>query len=165
MTAKKEQTAAEKYAALKEQRFEEFIKASFADDVLKKTDLFEVKCPSGMVFKCRRLDMEYFKNSGSMPMSLSSVVANAQEGEQNEADQIAAFEKLTPAQRTADMQLAAQIVRYVTVEPFIVVGAVNGHKNAISSDDLTLGDFQTIKDWALGGGGAADSLKTFRRKR
>ncbi len=66
------ETAAEQYARLKEQSFETFLESSFSNEALKGVELFEVKCPSGMPFKCRRLGLEFLAQVGQMPMALSA---------------------------------------------------------------------------------------------
>jgi hypothetical protein len=167
MTQAKQQTisAADEYAALKQQRFEDWLATTFTDEALKGVDLFEVKAPSGMKFKCRKVTKEYLGNAGQIPMILSSQVAEAMSGEKpTEADAIEQFTKMTPAERLASMRASAQMVRYCVVEPRLILGTVNGHKNAIHVDDLTMEDFGALSRWASGGD-VAEGLKTFRRKR
>jgi hypothetical protein len=159
-------TAAEQYADIKQQRFESWLSTTFTDAALKGVDLFEVKCPSGMAFKCRKLSREYMAQAGQIPMVLSSqVILAAGDEAPSEAESQARFARMTPQEKLASMRASAQMVRYVAVEPRLVLGAVNGHKNAISVDDLTMEDFAHLYKWAQGGGDAAEGLKTFRRKR
>lgn len=166
MSNKNQSSAAERYADLKQQRFESWLATTFTDEALNGVDLFEVKCPSGMVFKCRRLTKEYLANAGQIPMVLSAQVLTASPDRKLTTDQQQAeFEAMRPEERLAAMQASAQAVRYCVVEPRLVVGAVNGHKNAISADDLTMEDFAHLSKWAQGGGDAAEGLKTFRSKR
>jgi hypothetical protein len=165
-TARSAETAAEKYARLKEESFESFINESFSEESLKGVELFEVKCPSGMTFKCRKVDQTYLQHSGNLPMSLSSEVMSGNpdltpDERQSEAE--TNFLHMSKSKQLAAVKAAASIVRYITVEPRLVIGDVNGHKNAISVDDLTMSDFNHLASWS--GGGAAEGLKTFRRKR
>lgn len=128
--------------------------------------LFDVKVPSGMVFKCRKLSKEYVTNAGQVPVSLSAqVLATANPANDTEQEAQARFSRMTESERFAAMQMSAQAIRYCVVEPRLIVGPVNGHKNAISVDDLTLEDFGHLSTWTNGGGDEAEGLKTFRRKR
>lgn len=147
-------TAAEEYAALKQKRFDDFLEPTFSADFLKGTQLYETKCPSGMVFKYRLLDEKYAAAGGMMPLVVSSQVAARRAGETVEA---------TPAEELANLRASAQMIRYGCVEPRIVVGAVNGHKKAISCNDLTAEDFNHLITTIAGGDGA-DRLKTFRKR-
>lgn len=167
MTQAKQQkiSAAEEYAALKQKRFDDWLATTFTDESLKGVPLFEVKAPSGMVFKCRKISKEYIGNAGQIPMVLSAQVIHASSGETpTEADAINQYAEMSEAERVASMRAAAHMVRYCAVEPRIVAGAVNGQQNAISADDLTMEDFGSLSRWAQGGD-AAEGLKTFRRKR
>lgn len=161
------ETAAEQYARIKETTFESFLDASFSNDSLKGVDLFEVKAPSGMVFKCRKLDVAYASNAGAMPMVLSEqmLLSQAKDKAEDAVDPVDAVSKMTSMELRANMQLSAQMVRYVCIEPRLIIGEVNGHKNAISVDALTMADFGHLASWAQSGGGGADSLKTFRKRR
>jgi hypothetical protein len=76
-----EMTAAEAYAKLKQDRFETFLAASFSEEALKGVELFEVKCPSGLKIKCRKIDNSYLANAGRTPMALSNQVVAAESGE------------------------------------------------------------------------------------
>lgn len=157
------ETAAQKYAALQDKSFEKFLTDSFSKEALKGIDLFEVKAPSGMVFKCRRLDMSFFEHSSTMPLALSAIVAEHQEGLQTTEDKIAAFQNMPVSEQRKAIQTAARMIRYITVEPRLIIGEVNGHKNAISTDNLSMKDFNCLAEWA-NGGTAAEGLKTFRSK-
>lgn len=168
MTTKKELTAAEKYAKLKSDAVEAFLEASFSNEALKGVDLYEVKCPSGMTFKCRRLDARYQANAGQMPMAVTASMLSARDGyitpeEQDQAAQ-KSFDAMTPTEQRAAIQASAQMVRYIVVEPRLIVGDIGNQTNAISVDMLTMDDFTFLSKWA-GGGVAAEGLKTFRRKR
>lgn len=150
-----EMTAAERYAQLKENRFEAWLDASFSDESLKGVQLYEVTCPSGLKIKCRQLDEQYLNCAGQTPMALGSLITG-----QNPEEQ---FAQMTPIQQAAAIQNASQIVRYVAVEPRIVE-EVGDNKNAIAFALLTMEDFNHVTKWATGGE-AAEGLKTFRRKR
>jgi hypothetical protein len=158
MTTKK-LTAAEQYAELKRQRSEVFIDAAFTNEALKNVPLFEVKCPSGMTFKCRKLDAAFAAASGNMPTSLATQLADETANTNGQP-----ATELTAAQK-AGIAAAALMVRYICVEPRLIVGDVGNHKNAISVDMLAMDDFAHLSQWAQSGGGAAEGLKTFRSKR
>lgn len=157
-----ELTAAEQYARLKADRFEAFIEASFSDEALKGVDLYEVKGDSGMTFKCRKLDAAFAANTGQMPMALTESLIT--QGRQSDADLAGRFNEMSDVEKRANLQATAAMVRYVCVEPRLVIGEVGDQKNAISVDMLTMDDFRVLVEWAKGGD-AASGLKTFRRKR
>lgn len=166
-----QKTAAEQYAELKEKQFENFLEQSFSDEALKDVELFEVTSPSGMKFKCRKVGKEYATQFGQLPVAMTAQMIEAKHsnvaGLSDEAKEKIAeerFEKSTPIEQRAMIQASAQMVRYVAVSPRLIVGEVNGHKDAISVDALTIDDFKCLSQWATGGG-AAPGLKTFRRKR
>lgn len=154
------ETAAEEYARLKAETFNNFLEASFSDEALKGVDLYEVKVPTGKTFKCRKLDTSYAAVTASMPMALSEQMLRAKAAKDGELP----VTEMTETEERANIQVNAQIVRYICVEPRVIVGEVNGHKNAISSDMMTMGDFTHLVRWAAGGD-ATPGLKTFRKRR
>lgn len=155
-------SAAEQYARLKADRFEAFIEASFSNEALKGVDLYEVKTPSGMTFKCRRLDAAFAANTGQMPMALTESLIT--QSRQSDAELAGRFNEMSDIEKRANLQATAAMVRYVCVEPRLVIGEVGDQKDAISVDLLTMDDFRILVEWAKGGD-AASGLKTFRRKR
>ena len=155
-------SAAEQYARLKADRFEAFIEASFSDEALKGVDLYEVKTPSGMPFKCRRLDAAFAANTGQMPMALTESLITL--GSTSDETLAGRFNEMSDVEKRANLQATAAMVRYICVEPRLVVGEVGDRQNAISVDLLTMDDFRVLVDWAKGGD-AASGLKTFRTKR
>lgn len=156
-------SAAEQYARLKADRFEAFIEASFSNEALKGVDLYEVKTPSGMTFKCRRLDAAFAANTGQMPMALTESMITGPG--KTEAERVEKFNKMSDLEKRAGIQATARMVRYICVEPQLVIGEVGDRTNAISVELLTQEDFGALVDWAQSGGGEAPGLKTFRRKR
>lgn len=155
-------SAAEQYARLKADRFEAFIEASFSDDALDGVQLYEVKVPSGMAFKCRKLDQAYIASTGQMPMALTESLITQGKTEAALAEK---FNEMSDVEKRASLQATATMVRYICVEPRLIIGEVGDQRNAISVDMLTMDDFRSLVDWAKSGGGAAEGLKTFRRKR
>jgi hypothetical protein len=156
------ETAAEEYARLRDEQFEKFLNDSFSEESLKNAELFEVKVPvTGKVFKCRKPGQDFLANVGAMPVALTSRVAT-QDGPAQDGQEV--YQSMSPVERRASIEVTAQLVRYIAVEPRLIVGEVNGHKNAISVDVLSTADFNHLASWASGGD-AAEGLKTFRRKR
>lgn len=155
-------SAAEQYARLKADRFEAFIEASFSNEALKGVDLYEVKTPSGMTFKCRRLDAAFAANTGQMPMALTESLIT--QSRQSDTELAGRFNEMSDIEKRANLQATAAMVRYVCVEPRLVIGEVGDQKDAISVALLTMDDFRILVEWAKGGD-AASGLKTFRRKR
>lgn len=158
-------TAAEQYAELKEKKFEAFIEQSFSKEALKDVPLFEITLPSGMPIKCRKLDLPYIQQSGSMPMALSEQMVSATSKQDSDAADAERWNLMPEQEKRATLESAAKMVRYICVEPRLIIGEVNGHKNAISVASLTMEDFGHLARWAKLGGDAAEGLKTFRRKR
>lgn len=162
-------TAAEQYAQIKELNFDTFLESTFSASALKGVELFEVKCPSGMIFKCRRIGQDFIAQSGQMPMALAAQLLTKKDGadltdKEKEAIAIKVFNDMSPIEQRAAIQAMAQMVRYIAVEPRLLIGEVNGHKNAISVDALTQGDCICLAKFAQGGD-KAQMPRTFRRKR
>jgi len=158
------ETTSEKYARLRRESFETFLENSFSDESLNGVDLYEVTTASGMAFKCRQLDQAFMANSGQMPMALTEQILTAdkkpdsKETEEN-------FTKLSPAEKRAAIAATAQMVRYICVEPRLILGDVGNRDNCLSVDEITMDDFRVLAEWAQNGGGAALGPKTFRRTR
>lgn len=159
-------SASQQYAQLKEQQMEAFLQASFSDEALKDVPLYEVKCPSGMTFKCRKIDGRFQANAGQMPLAVTSSMLTSRGGDVTPAQQEQAyaeqFASMTATEQRAAIQASCQLLRYIAVEPRLVVG--EGGANSISVDLLTMADFNYLSKWAAGGD-VAEGLKTFRRKR
>ncbi len=160
----KKTTAAQQYAQAKTQQFEAFLDQSFSKEALKGVSLFEVKCPSGFSFKCRKLDASFAANAGQMPMALTAQLLAGTQTDLDDDAKAQAFNSMTPAEQRASIQVAAQMVRYVAVEPRIVVGNVGDRTDAVSSDSLTMADFNALVTWAQGGD-EGKALRTFRGRR
>lgn len=156
-------TAAEQYARQKADVFEAFLEESFQAKALKGVDLYEVKCPSGFMFKCRRPDAMVAAQIGQMPMALSASVLGGETPNDASTNE-EWFAGLSPMERAAALAATAKVVRYIAVEPRLVMGEVTDQTNAISVDMLTIEDFNHLALWSQNGGGAAAGLKTFRRK-
>lgn len=161
------ETAAQQYERLKEQQFENFLNESFSNDRLKDVPLFEVKVPSGMVFKCRAVDREFFSQAGILPLSLMELQLD---GDEEPSDEAAAqkWKAMSTSERVQAIRATSQMIRFMCVEPRLILGAVNGHRNAINVDAVTQGDYKHLADWAKQqseGGKAAPGLRTFRKRR
>lgn len=162
-------TAAEQYQRLKNDQFQAFLDNSFSDASLKGVDLYEVKCPSGQVFKCRKLDAAYAAQTGSMPMSLAEAMISApsleslSDEEKTKAQEEAFFEQ-SVAERRANITETIKLIAYICVEPRIVEN-VGNRTDAIAANDLAVNDVKHLAEWAKTGGGEAPGLKTFRSKR
>ena len=81
------------------------------------------------------------------------------------AERVEIVNEMSDLEKRAGIQATARMVRYICVEPQLVIGEVGDRKNAISVELLTQEDFGALVDWAQSGGGEAPGLKTFRRKR
>lgn len=163
-------TAAEKYQQLKNDQFQTFLDGSFSAAALKGVQLFEVKCPSGQVFKCRRPDAAYAAQTGSMPMSLAEAMLAEtvdakpeQTEEEKAAAEMEAFRSQSVEERRANITETIKLVAYICVEPRIVE-KVGNRTDAISISALQVADVKHLGKWATGGG-EAPGLKTFRSKR
>lgn len=166
-----EPTAAERYEAAKEKQFEEWLESSFSRQALKGVELFEHKVPSGITFKVRNLSAEFLAQSGAVPMgSISSAVLSKEPGEPSKEltpeEQQAEFEALSPGERASRIVQINRQILYICVEPRLIDGPVNGHKNAVSTSQLTLADWNSLAMRSNPMRGAASSgLRTFRSKR
>ena len=167
MTAVKQQTetAAQVYERLADAQFEAFLDESFSEDSLKDVPLYEVKVPSGMKFKCRAVGREFFTQAGVLPLSLMEYgIAGAASDEEVEST----FASMPAAAQRQAIKVTSQMIRYACVEPRLILGTVNGHRNAISVDMVRIPDYKHLADWAKAqteGGKAAPGLRTFRKRR
>lgn len=170
----KELTAEQRYAAAIEKQFEEWLEASFTDEALKDVELFEHTVPSGITFKVRNITPEFFALSGGVPLGELSEAVIGKASDPEDLDltekQLAAkleqeFNALSADEKLRRMQQTSRQIRYICVEPRIVLDA-GGHKNAIPSSKISIPDFNSLAVRANPMGGAtAQGLRTFRRKR
>jgi hypothetical protein len=144
MTGTKMETAAEKYRRIKAER-------------AANEELFELETPSGMVWKLRKLNLEQFVLSGTMPMQFAAKLAKTQEAAGG--DHVKAFESLDMADKLKAISFSQKVVRYCAVEPRIVEDPKE--TNDIGFEEVELDDFNAILTWALPGGGKAESLDSF----
>ncbi len=156
-----EQTAAEKYAAGVQKQFDDWLESTFSKQALRRVPLFEHTVPSGMTFKVRNLSNEFNAQVGSMPLGLTEAVL----GRGEDVDPEEFFNQAKPAEQATMIALVAKQIRFICVEPRLIVGEVNGHRNAISTDRLTIEDFNSLAKRAQAGGDAAKGLRTFRKPR
>lgn len=138
---KKVETAAERYRRIKAER-------------AKNEELVDVSCPSGMVFKCRRPNIQQFVISGKLPMTLAAKLRDAATLG-NQAEELDWDDQV----RTVDF--INHLVRYAAVSPKIVEFPRPG-QDEIGYDEVEIDDYNTIAKWAMPGGGEAESLETFR---
>lgn len=147
MAAAKMETAAERYRRI-------------AREKAQSEQLFDVECPSGMVFKCRRASMDVWVSLGIMPMNLVEKMTTAAEEGKLSNEEI--FASLPIHEKLQSIDAAAKMLRYVCVEPRIV-DAVK-EPNDITQDEMLLEDINHIVAWASRGGDAAAGLESFRNE-
>lgn len=139
----KVETAAEKYRRIKAERS--------AQDAL-----FDFESPSGMTWKLRKPNLSVFVINGSMPMSLAGKLAKASEIQ----DQEAAFKSMSWQDQAKLIEFSSDIFRYCVVEPKVV--ETDPAPDELSYKEIELDDYNAIVAWAIGGGGEAESLESFR---
>lgn len=139
------ETAAEKYRRLK--------KAEDAGETLH-----DVECPSGMVFKCRKVTVPFLIAAGMLPMHL--VEAMQQASGNGTITPAQAFAAMPFKEQMHSIEFSAKVVKYVCVEPRIVEKPIG--PNDLGQDELMLQDFHAIMKWAMNGGDEAARLETFR---
>lgn len=123
-------------------------------------EVFDLETPSGMVWKVRKPDLAQFIVSGVMPISLAEKVATLQTSAGNEA---AAFAQLSTKEQIRIIDFKNRVVRFCAVEPRIVENPESGDE--IGFDEVMMADYNAIFEWAMPGGGEAETLSKFRRKR
>jgi hypothetical protein len=155
MAAAKQQhieTAAERYRRIKRERAE-------------KAEVFDLPCPSGMVWKVREVDLTPYVLAGLMPIDLATKLANSR------SDQPGGANELSIEEQKKSIEFTNLIVSHCAVEPRIVLGESDS-PDALSIRDVESDDYKAIVDWAMkrttasrstaAGGIGADSLETFR---
>jgi hypothetical protein len=145
MASAKMETAAERYRRIKKERE-------------AKETLFDVECPSGMTFKCRRPRMEVYAMSGVLPMSLVEKMVKAQAAGKSSQE---AFSELPIEDQIETVRFAGKLLKFVTVEPRIVE-EVKDPAMEISADEVELDDAQFLIGWAMKGGAEAAAAESFR---
>lgn len=125
--------------------------------MLDKEELFDVECPSGMIFKCRRPNLAQFITSGVLPMSLASKLQEA--AKDGDAEM---WKTLDWQDQVKTIEFTNKLVRYVVVSPKIVEFPQAG-KDEIGYDELELIDYNALVKWASPGGGEAENLENFRQ--
>ena len=145
MAVAKMETAAEKYRRIKAER-------------LDKEELFDLETPSGMTWKVRRPNLAQFIATGAIPMQLAGKLAK--QAESHGGDNAAAFMDLEWDDKVRTIELTNKIVRYCAVSPKIVETPTA--PDEIGFEEVELDDYNAIAAWAMGGGGALESLETFR---
>lgn len=141
------ETAAQRYRRIKEERHA-------ADE------LHDVTCPSGMVFKCRTVSIDFLVSGGILPLSLVQKMSEAEGKGDVSPEQV--FLQLPLKEKLQSIDAAAKLLRYVCVEPRIVDDATG--PNDIRQDEVEPDDFNHIVEWATKGGVEAARLATFRVK-
>lgn len=164
-----ELTAAQLYEQAADEQFEKWLEDSFSSATLKGVPLYEHKLPqTGIVIKVRNLSNEFLVQSGAVPMGdiSNAVLEEADDLTPEEQAKKAAdeFEAMPAIEKLRRMKAVTRQMRYICVEPRLIVGEVNGHKNAISVSQLRGADFNSLAQRSNPMGGAAVSgLRTFRR--
>lgn len=120
-------------------------------------ELFELETPSGMVWKLRKLDLEQFVLSGTMPMQFAAKLAKTHEAAGGDAGK--AFTSLPLNDQIKAIDFGQKVVRFCAVEPRIVENPEG--ENEIGYDEVEMDDFNAILEWAMPGGVEGESLKSF----
>lgn len=141
------ETAAERYRRI-------------AREKAKSEELFDVACPSGMVFRCRKISKDLLVSLGILPLNLVEAMTNASEQGNLSPEDI--FASLPIREKLQSIDAAQKILRYVCVEPRIVDQVKE--PNDITQDEMLLEDINTIVAWASNGGDEAARLETFRNE-
>jgi hypothetical protein len=144
MTAAKMETAAERYRRKRIER--------------QRSELVDVTCPSGDIFKCRAVTVPFLVTSGILPLHLVELMTQA--AADGSVTPEKAFESLPVREKIQSIEFAAKLVKYVCVEPRIVETPTE--PNDLAQDELDLDDFNYIVTWAMTGGAEAAGLDTFR---
>lgn len=137
MATAKMETAAQRYRKLKAQR-------------AANEQLHDVPCPSGMVFKCRKVSIPFMVTSGILPLSLVAQMQKSQKANPG-ASEAEVLASLNIEEQIKSVEFAAKVVRYVCVEPRIA--DVLETENDITPDEMEVDDFTHILNWAMSGGG------------
>lgn len=145
-TKQQQETAAERYRRIRAEK--------------DGGQLHDVACPSGMVFKCRRVSVPFLVTSGILPLSLVELMSQASEKGGVTADQ--AFNQLPVKEKLQSIEFATKLVKFVCVEPRIVDEIKD--PNDILPEEVDTDDFNHIVSWAMRGGEEAARLDTFRQE-
>jgi hypothetical protein len=151
------ETASEKYRRLKNESFDKFVDESFEPEYLQTCPTEDVTAPSGMPFKVRRADLDFYTIAGTMPMHLANKVNP--DGTVDEK----VVRELSEEDSARLQELSWRAVFFGCVEPRVVVTATE--PDHIEMSDVSIGDRMFLTEAITRGGKEAERLANFRRKR
>lgn len=140
------ETAAERYRRIREAK-------------AKSETLHDVTCPDadcGMVWKCRRVGVDFWVSSGILPMHLVETMISATD---SGAGPETAVKSLAAKQVLESIEFASKVVKRTAVEPRIV--EVPTEPNDISQEDVMTCCYTRILNWQMKGGDEAAGLTNF----
>lgn len=148
------------------EQYEEILKACRENEIAETApeELFDVKVSSGMVFKCRKPNLETYVISGIMPFSFTERLTHAMERDGKMPTAATLEKELSASEALKTLIFARELVRDICVSPAIVEIPTNG--NEIAPHKIDIKDFKDLTQWGMQnlGGAEAARLNNFRRQ-
>jgi hypothetical protein len=139
------ETAAERYRRIKTEK-------------AKGETLHDVECGEcGMVWKARKVGIDFWVTSGVLPQHLVEVMLNAVEGTAKKPEDL--LRTMAAKEILNSIAFAAKVVKKTAVEPRIVED-VSG-PNDVSQEEVETCCFNRLLKWQMSGGEGAARLGNF----
>jgi hypothetical protein len=138
-----------------------------AERYLERAKKIEILTPvtcetCGETWECRKYDLQFWIESGTMPADLAAKVLEAYKATPNgaqisEADIAATLDE---TQLMRSIEFTSKVVKMTAVNPSIGPEA-DPANNVLGFDQVMKCCYQTLRDWQMRGGGKAGDLGSF----
>jgi len=142
-TANKIETSAERYRRIRAEK-------------AKNETLHDVECSCSMVWKCRKVGVDFWVSSGILPLHLVETMVKAT-GDGSGGEKV--LKSLATKEIIESIQFSNKVVKHTAVVPHIVDTPVG--PDDISQDEVDMCCYKRLLAWQMGGGGEAETLGNF----
>ena len=141
--AKKIETSVERYRRIKAEK-------------AKNETLIDVECECSMIWKCRKVGIDFWISSGTLPLHLveTMVKATNKGGDKNDI-----LSTLVTKELIETFQFSNKVVKHTAVVPHIV--ETPSGPDDISQEEVDTCCYKRLLDWQIYGGDEAATLENF----
>lgn len=143
MATAKLETAADRYRRIRTEK-------------AKEETLHDVDCECGMVWKARKVGIDFWVTSGILPLGLVETMLKATDNGKNAE---VAVKSMAAKQMLDSIVFANKVVRHTAVEPRIVEEPKDA--NDISFEETMQCCYKRLLNWQMSGGVEAERLGNF----
>lgn len=151
--AKKMETAAERYRRIKAEK----AKTETLHDVTCDKSDDPKNPPCGMVWKCRKVGVDFWVSSGILPLHMVETMVEATKEAGGNPDSI--LKMLATKEIIESIQFSNQVVKRTAVEPRIVEKPTD--PSDIAQDEVDICCYKRLLKWQMSGGDEAERLGNF----